>query len=107
MTVIRPQIMVSFYHMGQNVRGVGVMATLIALLLALAVYTLTVYFLNVEGSPVGAQPSWDILTAFNIAADQYGTDLLKVPDPFNLVIAVGVLILPAIIVFSVVRIIVK
>ena len=82
------------------------MATLIALLLALAVYTLTVYFLNVQGSPEGAQPSFDIETAFNIAAQQYGVPL-GVPEPFNLVVAAGVLIIPAVLVFSIVRIIVK
>ncbi len=82
------------------------MATLVALLLALAVYTLTIYVLNVQGSPEGARPSFDIESAFNIAGQQYGIPL-GVPPELIPVVSVLVLIVPAILVFSIVRIIVK
>lgn len=82
------------------------MSTLIALLLALAVYTCTVAALNYKNSNEGDPLNLDIYQAFDIASTEYGISM-GIPEPVHWAVGGLVLILPAIIIFAIIRFIVR
>lgn len=82
------------------------MSTLIALLLSLAVYTCTIAAINYKNSNEGDPLDFDIYTAFNSAATEYGLNL-GIPEPIHMIAGGLILIVPAIVAFAVIRFIVR
>lgn len=82
------------------------MSTLIALLISLGVYTCTVAAINYQNQNPGDPLNFDIYQAFEIASREYGL-LVGIPEPIHMMVGGLVLILPAIIIFAVIRFIVR
>ncbi len=90
------------------------MATTIALLIALAVYTITIGGVNQYGASEGGEAnfdvtSWnfDIQNAFNVIASNEALAEVMPIAPLQMVIAAIALILPSFLLFWIVRFIVK
>ncbi|MEM7621443.1 MAG: hypothetical protein AAF228_13535 [Pseudomonadota bacterium] len=82
------------------------MSTLIALLISLAVYTCTVAAINYKNAAEGSPLNFDIYQAFDTASSEYGL-IIGIPEPIHMAVGGLVLVLPAIIVFAIIRFIVR
>ena len=83
------------------------MATTIALLIALAVYTITVVGINQYSDGEGAPWNFDIERAFNYVSKHQALVEVMPIEPLQMVIGAIALILPSLLLFWVVRFIVK
>jgi hypothetical protein len=82
------------------------MATTIALILSLAVYTCTVAGVNYRSAPEGAPFNFDIYSAVESLSVQYGL-AMGIPAPLHWAFGCVVIILPALLCFWIVRFIIR
>ncbi|MGI9387175.1 MAG: hypothetical protein ACR2OX_07065 [Methyloligellaceae bacterium] len=82
------------------------MATTIALILSLAVYTCTVAGINYRSAPEGAPLNFDIYNAVESISVQYGLTW-GLPEPFHWAFGCVSIVVPAILCFWIVRFIIR
>ncbi|GBF27625.1 hypothetical protein MnTg02_02682 [bacterium MnTg02] len=83
------------------------MATAIALILSLAVYTGTIVGINYRSAPEGAPLNFDIYNAAESLSVQYGLGMVGIPEPFHWAFGCIAIIIPALLCFSIVRFVIR
>ena len=82
------------------------MATTIALILSLAVYTCTIVGINYRSAPEGAPLNFDIYNAAESLSVQYGLGM-GIPEPFHWAFGSVAIIIPALLCFAIVRFVIR